>query len=649
MDDHLLDYAAEHSLGEWVMAKREEWRDNYEANYSSRHDEYYRLWRGVWSPEDKTRDSERSQIISPAIQQAVESNVAEIEEATFGKGQIFDIKDDVKDTEKKDVEFLKKALSEAFDKARIRSSIGECLINAAVFGTGIGEVVLDSEQVYKPGTVPVLEGDMEEVGVFLSKELRVKLNPVQPRNFLIDPLATCVEDALGCMIDSFVPIHYVEMMQDQGVYDDVYVGTDADDEEIDADPTITDTGKDKVLLTKYFGLVPTEMLLARGADVDDPDQLYTEAVVVIANRGTVLKAIESPYMCKDRPIVAFKWDVVPDRFWGRGVCEKGYMSQKALDAEIRARIDALALTTHPMLAMDASSVPRGHQLQVRPGKVILTNGPPQQNLMPFNFGQVSQINFAQAEALQNMLQQATGAVDSAGLAGSVNGEATAAGISMSLSAIIKRQKRTLLNFQENFLLPLVKKAAYRYMQYDPENFPIKDYTFIPISTMGVIQREYEVGQLGQILQSLQPGTPTHGIVLQAMIEHMQVGNRQEIVEQLKKEAEPNPEAQKLAEEEKKKQNAILDKQLFVLDGQAAESFARANKYKVEAELMPEETVLKYADSNNDGQMDADFAKRLQVSDLLLREREVAMKEQQMKEKGAAEAEAELIRQLTANT
>jgi hypothetical protein len=55
------------------------------------------LWRGQWSPEDRTRESERSRIVSPALQQAVESSVAELEEATFGRGKWFDIKDDIHD------------------------------------------------------------------------------------------------------------------------------------------------------------------------------------------------------------------------------------------------------------------------------------------------------------------------------------------------------------------------------------------------------------------------------------------------------------------------------------------------------------------------------------------------------------------------
>ena len=72
------------SLEDWVITKCENWRDYYESNYEERFEEYYRLWRGIWNPADSERRSERSRIISPALQQAVESNVAELEEATFG-------------------------------------------------------------------------------------------------------------------------------------------------------------------------------------------------------------------------------------------------------------------------------------------------------------------------------------------------------------------------------------------------------------------------------------------------------------------------------------------------------------------------------------------------------------------------------------
>ena len=71
------DYVNEaNAVENWIMHKCEQWRDHYESNYSERFDEYYRLWRGIWASEDSLRQSERSRLISPALQQAVESSVA---------------------------------------------------------------------------------------------------------------------------------------------------------------------------------------------------------------------------------------------------------------------------------------------------------------------------------------------------------------------------------------------------------------------------------------------------------------------------------------------------------------------------------------------------------------------------------------------
>ena len=133
----------EESLEEWVMTKCENWRDYYESNYEAKFEEYYRLWRGQWDPADSQRGSERSRIIAPALQQAVESNVAELEEATFGRGKWFDIADDTNDKDRQDIQYLRKKLTEDFDNTKVRKAVAECLINSAVFGTGIGEIVLE--------------------------------------------------------------------------------------------------------------------------------------------------------------------------------------------------------------------------------------------------------------------------------------------------------------------------------------------------------------------------------------------------------------------------------------------------------------------------------------------------------------------------
>ena len=356
-----------------------------------------------------------------------------------------------------------------------------------------------------------------------------------------------------------------------------------------------------------------------------------EAVVVIANNGILLKAEANPYMMQDRPIVAFPWDVVPGRFWGRGVCEKGYNSQKALDTELRARIDALSLTIHPMLAVDATRLPRGAKPEVRPGKMLLTSGDPREVLQPFNFGQVSQITFAQASALQQMVQQATGAVDSAGIAGQVNGEATAAGLSMSLGAIIKRHKRTLINFQQSFLIPFVKKAAYRYMQFAPESYPVSDYKFNASSTLGIIAREYEVTQLVQLLQTMEKDSPLYNTLIQSIIDNMNLSNREELLASMQQAAQPDPQAQQMAMAGQEAQIQFQQSQTAALNAQAQESSARAVKLAVEADTAPKELQIDLINAvtrnlREGDSEDKEFERRLKVAETLLKEREIKGKE-----------------------
>ena len=666
-------FATEQHLENWVIEKCDSWRDHFEANYSQRFEEYYRLWRGQWSPQDRTRDTERSKIISPALQQAVESSVAELEEATFGRGKWFDVSDNVGDSERQDVMFLRNKLTEDFEDCKVRKAVAECLINAAVYGTAMGEIIIEEMKEMAPATQPIMGGDLQAVGVNITERVKVKLKPVLPQNFLIDPVATSVEDALGVAVDEFVSLHQVELLQEQGVYRDVYVGPAATDSELEPDQLYSVYNDDKVRLTKYYGLVPRELLESAMADENEEEEeivevtedseskresRYVEAVVVIANGGILLKAEANPYMMQDRPIVAFPWDVVPGRFWGRGVCEKGYNSQKALDAELRARIDALSLTIHPMLAVDATRLPRGAKPEVRPGKMILTNGDPREILQPFNFGQVSQITFAQASALQQMVQQATGAVDSAGIAGSVNGEATAAGISMSLGAIIKRHKRTLINFQQSFLIPFVKKAAYRYMQFDPENYPVADYKFNASSTLGIIAREYEVTQLVQLLQTMEKGSPLYNTLIQSIIDNMNLSNREELGAALQKAMEPNPEAQQMAQAAQMAQVEFQKSQTAALASQAAESQSRAQKMAMETQLMPSELEIdriKAVTTNirKGTEDDKEFERRLKVADMLLKERQLEMQKssqsaKEIKEKESSELEQQLMSRLTSD-
>lgn len=640
------DYKSSNLAG-WVIEKADKWRDHYIGNHQEKFDEYYRLWRGQWDAADRTRESERSKLISPALQQAVESSVAEVEEATFGRGKWFDIYDDMRDGERKDIAFLRNALDEEFKYTKTRKAVAECLLNAAVFGTGMAELVLDEVQDFTPATQPILDGAMQAVGVTVKPRTVVKVRPILPQNFLIDPVASSIEEALGVAIDEFVPKHQVEILIEKGVYRDVDLTAAAPDQDLEPDQDLVIYQDDKVRLTKYYGLVPRKEF-NEAMDLPDPkeesskkegskeheldeESEYVEAIVVVANGGQLLKVEENPYMMQDRPLIAFPWDVVPGRFWGRGICEKGYNSQKALDAELRARIDALALTVHPMMAMDGTRMPRGSKFEIRPGKTIITNGNPAEIMMPFKFGSLDQVSFSQAESLQRMVQMSTGAIDAAGIPGSINGEAAAGAVSMSLGAIIKRHKRTLINFQDSFLIPLVSKVAWRYMQYDPDNFPAQDYKFVASSSLGVIAREYEVTQLVQLLQTLGQDSPMYPMLVEAVIENMSLSNREGMIDKLREINQPNPQAQQVQQAQLEMQMAAAQAQTALYQAQAAESQSRAAKLQAETQAVPvklENDRIRAISSNLQvgNQDDKEFERRAKLAELVLKEREIASKE-----------------------
>jgi hypothetical protein len=359
---------------------------------------------------------------------------------------------------------------------------------------------------------------------------------------------------------------------------------------------------------------------------DDYSELV-EAIIVIANDSMLLKAEENPYMMKDRPLVAYQDDTVPGRFYGRGTVEKAYNMQKAIDGQLRAHMDSVALTTAPMMGMDATRLPRGAKFEIKPGKSFLTNGPPADILFPFHFGQSTQDAPAAAQNFERMLLQATGTVDSAGLPSNVPREGGSQGMSMAMAGIIKKYKRTLVNFQEDFMMPFIYKAAYRYMQFDPERYPSVDVTFIPTATLGILAREFEQQQMIGLLQTLGPNTPVLPVLLKGILANSSLSNRAELMSTLEQMSQPDPNATQAAQQQQEAAAALAAAQTADLQASAASKAADAQKTQMETQLLPVEQRVKMvtaASTNLDN--GGDFEKRLKLADMMLKEKQVNLKE-----------------------
>ena len=622
-------------LVDWITARCENWRTYRDANYRSKWEEYERMWRGIWSAEDKTRDTERSRVIVPAAQQALETHVAEVSEAVFGYGEFFDIEDDLQDQQKQDVYMIKRQLMDDFKRDGIRKKVDDTIFNGALYGTGIAEIIVKDTESLKPTMQPIEGTPLAAVGVMVNKRLSIYPKPVHPKNFLIDPNATSIEDALGCAVEEPVSIHIVKKGMEDGIYEECDLDNSAYKSELANLEEESPYQNDFVYLMKYYGLVPRKLLnkaiTKEGEEIvdlfadeeqgtyDDDFSDLVEALVVIAD-GKLLKASENPYMMNDRPVVAFQDDTVPGKFWGRGVMEKAYNMQKALDAQMRSHLDSLALTTAPMMGIDASRLPRGMKFEVRPGKSILTNGNPNEVLMPFKFGQDGTGNIAQAKEFERLLLMATGTLDASGMPTAMSKDGTASGMSMALSALIKKNKRTLVNFQEQFLIPMIKKIAVRYMQFDPERYPAQDVEFVPTSSLGIMAREMEQQQFVGLLQTMGADTPITPLLLQGIVAHSSLSNREELLMKLEEMANQKPDPM-----QEQLQQVTIQLQIEKAKAEIAELQSKAQLNQVKAAVEPEKAkaALIGAISQNlaEDSEDKAFNQRARIADLLLKERD----------------------------
>ena len=661
MEEEAPETQSEKELVSFVVDHCDKWRDWRDSNYETKWDEYERIYYGVWAAEDRTRDSERSKIISPATRQAVDNRVAETMEGFAGSGKLFEISDDGLDQNSADVELMQSLLLEDTHNNAYINNVSSIVKLAELYGTGVGEVLVQTELERVPTTQEMPEQGMAEVGVTEREKVTVKVKPVHPRNLLVDPNADSVDESLGVAVEEYVSYHQIVRGMASGVYKKVDIEPYYEDDDIEPSKLeATEYQDDKVKVIRYYGLVPKDLLESSGEVEQKAEELFpdddeaaemadlVEAVIVIANDSQLLKAERSPYMMEDRPIIIYRPEVRPKLFYGVGTVEKAYNMQKAVDAQLRSHMDSLALTTAPMMGIDATRLPRGMKFEVRAGKNILTNGNPSEILQPFKFGSTDASNYETAKGFEAMLLQATGTLDSAELVKSAagGGQNNGMGMSLAMSAIVKKNKIAMASFQDDFIIPMVKKVAYRYMQFDPERYPMQDFKFTTMSSIGALAREHEQQQLIGLLQTLGPKSPIVPVILKSIVSTSGLLNREQLVAQLDQMSQPNPQAQEMQMQAQQAQMQYLAAQTAELQARAQESMAdaqeaqaNAQKIMIEASLMEDKVktdMIRNLSANIKDEDTEEFTKRAKIADLLIKEKDIESKERivdkQMQEK-----------------
>jgi hypothetical protein len=220
-----------------------------------------------------------------------------------------------------------------------------------------------------------------------------------------------------------------------------------------------------------------------------------------------------------------------------------------------------------------------------------------------------------------------------------------AGMSMAVATIIKKYKRTLVNFQEDFLIPFIQKAAFRYMQFDPERYPSVDMKFVPTATLGIIAREYEQQQFIGLLQTLGPNTLVLPLILKGILGNSSLSNRYELMAALDRMSQPDPQAQQMQEVQQQLALQAAQAQIAVNTTQAEQNRAEAQKLLTEAQLMPQEVQAKVISASTknlpSGNESNEFDKRVKIAELMLKEADIKNKnkivELQMADKLSAQS------------
>lgn len=609
------------ALAGYVTTRINQWEDVRNRGYQSLWGEFWRMWRGKWNERDKNRLSERSRIVAPALAQAIEATVAEIEEAIFSRDNWFDVANELK--ESITAQLVKDQLLKDLDTVNIRDQIIEAVLNGAIFGTLIAKINVytgpDQSVDRDPATAKLKANSTNRVWV--------AVEAIRPDEFIPDPVGKNIEQMHGCAHRMQRSMHYVLEKINSGVYNKSalpYLGSQRriKNSDIDMeDPQSINTAyeSEQLDIIEYHGKVPLN-LMEGIADIrtalDDvldgkraPTSLadatqLVETIITVANGSVILRAMINPFVLHDRSFIACQFDRVPNRFWGRGVAEKGYNPQKALDAELRARIDALGYISSPMMGVDSGRMPRSFKYEVKPGKIWPTQGNPSEILQPFPPLNMNTLTFEQTQEMERMVQMGTGSFDTSTAlrSQSQSGASSLSSNSMMMGAFVKRAKLSIQNIDRNFLTPIVEKIHNRYRQFDPLNYP--DAIALEVKpTMGIVAREVEASQMTQLIGMLPDEYHQAKLVIaQGIIDNTSFPNKAAVLQAMQQALQPSPAQQKQQQlQEQMQQLQIQELQANIAKTQAETQKVGTQSEEIHAQSMAagHDAAIKAIQAHND--------------------------------------------------
>ena len=143
-------------------------------------------------------------------------------------------------------------LQEDLDRAKAKDAIVEALLNAAIYGTGIAKITVDEEIGKKLGGSAIPDTLTTDTVVYEEDMTTVRIDPLTPKEFAIDPSATSIDEALGVAQVVIKPKYEIIEGIKNGIYEDKPVGS-YDKMDLGFEEENDTSDDDKVKITEYWG------------------------------------------------------------------------------------------------------------------------------------------------------------------------------------------------------------------------------------------------------------------------------------------------------------------------------------------------------------------------------------------------------------
>jgi len=540
-----MEDARKRELASWVSHLVDSNETARDSEYKTEWEENFRAWLVRFGSEDRTRKSERSRLVSPSIMAAVDATVAELEEALLNKPEFVDLRDDEVDlyaNRVDDIEQVRRLVNYDLESVSSRKEFAKALLIGAIFGTGAIKGIVSFEEELELPT-----DRNSEVGNPV-KKLKVRPVALRPDKIVLDEDAECAEDMSFWAYVDYLPRDVLKSANPEAE-----ITRQIRDQYFVEDPTAqSDANTAKYI--EFYGLVPANLLqpvseeqatavsMDISSDLDGEEQVSisieadesrkVEAIVKIANDGEILSAEENPFWMKDRLMTAFRYEVVPGRFWGRGIPSKGSSPHKALSSMLRAQMDSLAYTVYPMIGVNVNKMALRGNFTIRPGQQIPFTDNPADAMTPIRFGNIDPTSFTQTGNLESMVQSATGSLEAIGPTTIDPSRASTGGIGMVSSSIVKRAARPIRTAGDELIAPFAAMVARIHMQFDKDRYPLVDLRFKASAGLGLVAKELAKQEILKTLQMVPQGSPAFWNLLKSAMEMSSVPKRDELLKSI---------------------------------------------------------------------------------------------------------------------